>query len=209
MKIKAVLFDMDGTLVDAREWHKIALNEALEIFGTSISDESHKLRFDGLSTKMKLNLLSESENFPRDLHEIVFAVKQDRTLRIAASRCYPIASIQILLKRLEMTGLKLAVVTNSIRETSEFMLKYSGIRDFFELLITNEDVQNSKPSPEGYLLACKKLGVNVTEVLVVEDGDYGIQSAKSAGIVNILRVEDPSQVNLDLFQKYIGNQNES
>ena len=196
---------MDGTLIDAREWHKIALDEALAIFGVEISEELHKSKLDGLSTRKKLEFLTKVNGFPRDLHEIVFAVKQDRTLRIAATNCYPIVSIQILLMRLELLGLKLAVVTNSIRETSEYMLRYSGILDFFQFIVTNEDVTNPKPSPEGYILACKKLGLDSSEVVVIEDGDYGVLAAKEAGIQNIIRVNEPSEVSIDLLEKYIGD----
>ena len=196
---------MDGTLIDAREWHKIALDEALAIFGVEISEELHKSKLDGLSTRKKLEFLTKVNGFPRDLHEIVFAVKQDRTLRIAATNCYPIVSIQILLMRLELLGLKLAVVTNSIRETSEYMLRYSGILDFFQFIVTNEDVTNPKPSPEGYILACKKLGLDSSEVVVIEDGDYGVLAAKEAGIQNIIRVNEPSEVSIDLLEEYIGD----
>ena len=205
MKIKAILFDIDGTLIDAREWHKIALDEALAIFGVEISEELHNSKLDGLSTRKKLEFLTEVNGFPKDLHEIVFAVKQDRTLRIAATNCYPIVSIQILLMRLELLGLKLVVVTNSIRETSEYMLRYSGILDFFQFIVTNEDVTNPKPSPEGYILACQKLGLDASEVVVIEDGDYGVIAAQAAGIQRIIRVNEPSEVSIDLLEEYIGD----
>jgi HAD superfamily hydrolase (TIGR01509 family) len=107
--------------------------------------------------------------------------------------------------RLELLGLKLAVVTNSIRETSEYMLRYSGILDFFQFIVTNEDVTNPKPSPEGYILACKKLGLDASEVVVIEDGDYGVLAAQAAGIQKIIRVNEPSEVSIDLLEKYIGD----
>ena len=170
---------MDGTLIDAREWHKIALNDALAIFGFEISEELHNSKLDGLSTRKKLEFLTEVNGFPKDLHEIVFAVKQDRTLRIAATNC--------------------------IRETSEYMLRYSGILDFFQFIVTNEDVTNPKPSPEGYILACQKLGLDASEVVVIEDGDYGVLAAQAAGIQRIIRVNEPSEVSIDLLEEYIGD----
>lgn len=201
-QFKAVLFDMDGTLIDARDWHKQALNDALGIFGFAISDNLHKEKLDGLSTNKKLDYLTSNFAFPRELHSMIFDIKQDRTLRIAAQNCYPIVSVQILLKRLELLGIRMGVVTNSIRETSETMLKYGGIYKYFEFVVTNEDVINPKPNPEGYNLACKNLKLNPSEILVVEDGIYGIQAAELAGIHNVIKVDNPSHLNIELLLPY-------
>lgn len=97
---KAVIFDMDGVLIDARDWHFNALNQALEPFGLEISRFEHENRFDGLSTKTKLNMLSEEKGLPREMHEAIFNIKQDRTFRIASEKCYPRIEHQILLARL-------------------------------------------------------------------------------------------------------------
>jgi beta-phosphoglucomutase-like phosphatase (HAD superfamily) len=196
--VKAVLFDMDGVLIDAREWHYEALNEALEIFGLTISHEDHLSRFNGLSTSTKLKMLSEEENLPYDLHEMIGAVKQDRTLRIAAKNCFPNVSHQILISRLRNLDVRVGLVTNSIRQTTEFMLEYAGILKFLDVVITNEDVKEGKPSPEGYLKAMELLGVRPEETLIVEDGDYGIAAARAAGS-KVLIVDGPADVGLELL----------
>ena len=203
-KVKAALFDMDGTLIDASEWHYEALNSALGVFGFSISLNQQKNQFNGLSTRKKLEILTKENKLPRDLHDIISDVKQDRTIRIAATKCFPIVSIQILLSRLKMSGIKLAVVTNSIRETAEFMLKYSGIIHYFDLIITNEDVVNQKPSPDCYLQAMSRLNVEPDSVVVIEDGVYGIESAQSAGIENIIKVSSPRDLDIELLINRIG-----
>ena len=79
--IKAILFDMDGVLIDARSWHYEALNLALGHFGYKISLESHLLTFDGLPTKDKLEILSKTIDLPRGLHEIVSSLKQNIRFR--------------------------------------------------------------------------------------------------------------------------------
>ena len=201
-EIKAIVFDMDGVLIDAREWHYIALNLALSPFGFEISKDQHIERFNGLSTAKKLQILSNEFGLPLELHEIVSAVKQDRTLRIAAQFCFPIVAHQILLSRLKLRGLKLGVVTNSIRDTTQFMLKYANIYEFFDTIVTNQDVKLPKPDSEGYLLACKKLGVVPEETLVIEDGDYGIKAATNAGC-RVLRIDNPQDLNIELFIKHL------
>ena len=71
MKIQAIIFDMDGVLIDARDWHYEALNRALKIFGFEISRQDHLEHFDGLPTKAKLNLLSQDRGLPLRLHSFI------------------------------------------------------------------------------------------------------------------------------------------
>lgn len=201
--IDTVLFDMDGVLIDATEWHYDALNEALEIFGFEIEREEHLARFNGMTTRKKLEILSLEKGLPRELHDIISEVKQDRTLRIAARKCFPTAAHLILLSALKNRGIKVGVVTNSIRMTTEFMLQYSGVSKFLDVLITNEDVDQPKPAPEGYLLAMKTLGSIPKKTVVVEDGMHGIQAGKAAG-AHVVDVRDPNDVSLELLDRIFG-----
>ena len=201
--IDTVLFDMDGVLIDATEWHYDALNEALEIFGFEIEREEHLARFNGMTTKKKLEILSLEKGLPLDLHQIISEVKQDRTLRIAARKCFPTAAHLILLSTLKNKGMKVGVVTNSIRMTTEFMLQYSGVSKFLDVLITNEDIDQPKPAPDGYLLAMKNLGSKAENTVVVEDGMHGIQAAKAAG-ARVVEVKDPTQVSLEILERIVG-----
>jgi len=201
--IRGVLFDMDGVLIDATEWHYDALNEALEIFGYTIDRLDHLTRFNGMTTRKKLQILSEERGFPQELQDVVSEIKQDRTLRIAARKCFPTAAHLILLSTLRNRDIKIGVVTNSIRRTSEFMLQYSGIIDFLDVLVTNEDVVNPKPDPEGYLLAMSKLGITPSETVVIEDGMHGVQAANAAG-ANVIEVLNPAEVSLEILEKIVG-----
>ena len=195
---KAIHFDMDGVLIDAREWHYDALNEALRIFGVEISRSDHLSRFNGLSTRKKLNMLTAEGVIPYELHEAIQSIKQDRTLRIAAQMCFPIVSHQVLITRLKALGIKVGLVTNSIRKSSEFMLEYAGLLKFMDVVVTNEDVAEGKPNPAGYLLAMERLGVLPSETIVIEDGEYGILAAEAAG-ATVIKVNDPFEVSLELL----------
>lgn len=201
--IKAVTFDMDGVLIDARDWHYEALNIALEPFGYKINLNEHLEIFDGLPTSRKLEILSREQDLPRKLHGIISKVKQDRTLRIASEKCFPSLQHMILIQRLKSQGYSLAVYTNSIRKTTNFMLTHSNLIDKFDLIITNEDVKNPKPSPEGYLKAVEFFKLDASEMLVVEDGDYGIEAAMSAGC-KVVQVLNPQEVNYENLLPYLG-----
>lgn len=200
--IKAVVFDMDGVLIDAREWHYLALNQVLQPLGIAISENDHLEKYDGLSTKVKLQMLSSDLGLPVELHAIINKVKQDRTLRLANQFCYPNFRHQILLSRLRAENVKIGLVTNSIRQTTMFMLERANVLNFLEVVVTNEDVKNAKPDPEGYLLCCEKLQLKPEQVLVVEDGSYGIEAAKRAGC-KVLKVDSPDDVSLELLSELV------
>ncbi len=199
---KAVIFDMDGVLIDARDWHYEALNQALEIFGLGIPYDTHLTSFNGLSTRQKLDKLTESDLLPVELHSVISNTKQNRTLRIAAEKCFPLTQHLILIELLRVKGYKVAVYTNSIRETAEAMLEYAGLLEKIDVLVTNQDVKHPKPNPEGYLLACLKLGVEPSQTFVVEDGDFGIQAAELAGC-KVIKVNEPNDVSISLLAKFI------
>ena len=87
-KIDTILFDMDGVLIDARDWHYEALNKALSLFGMAISRLDHLNNFDGLPTREKLKLLTIERNFPEQLHAFVNELKQKYTLEIVHQNCH-------------------------------------------------------------------------------------------------------------------------
>ena len=120
--IEAVIFDMDGVLIDAKQWHYEALNSALELFGYTISLEEHLTRFDGLPTKSKLSTLTDEQGLPQELHSLINEIKQERTLRIAAQYCFPKPNLLTVLTYLKNEKYCLGLATNSIRMTTEAMI---------------------------------------------------------------------------------------
>ena len=208
MTFKAVVFDMDGVLIDARDWHFQALNEALGFFGFQIDENLHDSQFDGLPTRIKLEMLSADFGLPRALHPIIQEVKQDRTLRIAAEKCFPSTPHLLLLGRLKHEGMKIGVATNSIRKTADYMLEYAGISKYLDALVTNEDVSHPKPDPEIYKKVCSLRQVEPKETLVFEDNENGVQAALMAGC-QVITVKSPAEVDLGkYFSQTVGTLNE-
>jgi len=180
-KIEAVIFDMDGVLIDARDWHFEALNRALGLFGYAISRFDHLVTYDGLPTKKKLEMLSLERGLPLQLHDFLNQLKQDYTLEMIYTRCKPIFYHEYALARLHAEGLRLAVASNSIRATVELMMERAALRPYFDVLLSNQDVSKAKPDPEIYTLAIKKLGLTPRQCLIVEDNPNGIKAAEAAG----------------------------
>lgn len=203
---KAVIFDMDGVLIDARDWHYRALNDALEIFGATISMQEHVASFDGLPTKEKLRLLTSEGRLPSHLHHLVERVKQERTLREAASLCFPRIEHLLMMSWLHRSGCKVGVATNSIRHSSTTMLGFAGLLEQIDVIVTNEDVVHAKPAPDIYAEACHLLSVDARDTLVIEDNEYGVQAAKAAGC-SVIKVKGVAEVNTTLIAPHMTYEN--
>jgi HAD superfamily hydrolase (TIGR01509 family) len=204
MNIKAVFFDMDGVLIDAKDWHYEALNEALRLFGMEINYEEHLALFDGLPTKKKLELLSKTRGLPVQLHNFINNYKQERTLELIYKRCRPMFHHQYALSRLKREGYAIAVCSNSVRKSVSSMMERAALIDYLDFYISNEDVSKSKPDPEMYLTAIARQGISPAECLIVEDNDHGIQAARASG-GHVLEVSSVFDVTYDRIIDKINN----
>lgn len=193
-RIKYILFDMDGVLIDAKEWHYEALNEALRIFGKEISRFDHLTVFDGKPTKDKLNMLTEIGEIPKAVHDIINIMKQKFTMRKISNLCSPNFNHQVALSKLKKEGYKMAVCSNSIRQSVEFMLRNAGIIEYFDFYISNEDVVNGKPDPEMYQTAMSRFSAEPHECLILEDNENGIKAAIASG-AHLLKINEVNDVN--------------
>jgi len=202
IKIRAILFDLDGVLVDATEWHYEALNRALGLFGYTISRYEHLTTYNGLPTRRKLEMLSVEKNLPRGLHSMISKIKQKYTREEIMRKCTPVFEKELMIRQFKREGYKLAVCSNSVRESLERMLLASGIVEQFDFLVSNEDVQQPKPHPEMYLLACAKLGVEPAECVIVEDADHGLEAARKAG-AHVCQVSGFPEVDYDRIHRFI------
>ncbi len=201
-KIKAVIFDMDGVLIEAKDWHYEALNKALKLFGMEISRYEHLMTFDGLPTKDKLKILSLDKGLPESLHTFINELKQQYTIEIVYSLCKPRFHHEYALSRLKNEGYKMAVCSNSIRNSIEVMMQKSALENYLDFYISNEDVNKGKPDPEMYNKAIKKLGLNPKECMIVEDNENGIKAAKASGS-NVMKVNGVDEVNYENIKECI------
>jgi len=193
--IKAIVFDMDGVLIEAKDWHYQALNKALRLFGYEISRFDHLTTFDGLPTRKKLELLSLERDLPPELHSFINEMKQGYTTEIVIASCKPRFIHEYALSRLKTMGYRLGVASNSIRATVELMMQKAHLDGYLDVALSNQDVVNPKPHPEMYEMAASRLGVTPGECLVLEDNDHGIRAAVASG-ANVLVVREVTDVTL-------------
>jgi beta-phosphoglucomutase len=201
-KIKAILFDMDGVLIDAKDWHYEALNQALAIFGMEINRYDHLVTYDGLPTKKKLEMLTLERGLPRALHSFINDMKQEFTFQLGYAKCKPTFNHQYALSHLKARGYRMAACSNSIRKTMEVLFERAALTSYFDFYLSNEDVKESKPHPEMYSTAIQRLKLQPDECLILEDNENGIKAAQASG-AHLLIIHDVHEVNLENITKRI------
>lgn len=197
---------MDGVLVDAKEWHYNALNKSLGLFGYTISRYDHLVTYDGLPTNKKLEMLTLDSGLPRGLHSFINELKQNYTMEYVYTKCNPAFYHEYALARLKAEGYRLAVASNSVRQTVDLMMKKSNLGQYLEFTLSNQDVKKCKPDPEIYNCAINKLNLSPEECLIVEDNQNGIKAAL-ASKGKLMTVKTPEDVNYTNIISHIYKEN--
>jgi beta-phosphoglucomutase len=202
-KIKSILFDLDGVLVDACHWHYEALNRALDsVSGTKIDYDDHIENFNGLPTSKKLEMLIARGSVYEYQVDQIWKLKQKNTIEVINDLAEIDPGKILLHEHLKISNISRACVTNSIRETAELMLINTGQIDMMSFIISNEDVRNNKPHPEPYISAMVRLGTLPAQTLIIEDSDKGMESALATGS-HVLRVQNAKDVTWERISEII------
>lgn len=192
MSIKAIVFDLDGVLLDAKHWHFLAFQSALQEQGVALTESGHESKFCGLPTKTKLDTYVASGELTSAQAKTVYSRKQEIT-REYLEKVGVDKGLQHSLRQLKELNLKLAVASNAIASTVDEALKRLGLMDMLEFAFSNEDVSSPKPNPEIYLKSFERLEVKAEEVLILEDSPFGRAAAQASG-AHLMEIEKPSEV---------------
>lgn len=187
---KLIIFDLDGVLIDSRELHYESLNQALNNVGNQyiISREEHLSIYDGLNTTKKLELLAKNKNLPRNVFNQIWEDKQISTFKLIKKFNKDENLIHIF-SRIKSQGIKIAVASNSIRETIKLALLSIGVMEFVDFYVSNEDVKRTKPYPEMYWKCMTALNVIPRNTIIIEDSHIGRQGAIDSG-AHLIPVND-------------------
>jgi beta-phosphoglucomutase-like phosphatase (HAD superfamily)/dTDP-glucose pyrophosphorylase len=190
-KIKVILFDLDGVLINSRVLHYEAFRDALNEFCPTFSCDwkFHESNLDGLSTRLKIQKCIELGILKEELAENVMEKKQVLTKERLSQFVKPRESLKLLLSNFVSDGYRLICASNSIKHTVEATLTYLEVFDFFEAIYGNEDVQHPKPAPDIYMLAMKNAGCDPSQTLICEDSRPGRTAAYASG-AHVCEIED-------------------
>ncbi|HET8991955.1 MAG TPA: HAD family phosphatase [Candidatus Saccharimonadales bacterium] len=180
--VEAILLDMNGVLVNDEHLHEEAFAITFEDSGLSLQPEDYKAYFAGRTDKegVEAYLAAKGSNIPAD--KIVLA-KSQRYIQLSSEGVQDYEGVREFVERAVRRGIKVAVVTSAPRNEASSLLESIGIARYLATSVTAEDVNNGKPSPEGYLKAAERLQIDPAKCLVVEDAPSGILAAKKAGMM--------------------------
>lgn len=204
--MKLILFDLDGVLVDIKDIHYRCLNEAIsEIAGQEfiISEKEHLSIFDGLKTKDKLALLHDRKGLSESLFSSIWSRKQELT-HLSLNSLPESQRLINICQTLQFLGFTIGCCSNSIRQTVLQVLSRLGIIKYFSIILSNEDVKNSKPHPNIYWSAMIEASALPSETLIIEDSPHGILAASRSGAL-VMRVKNSLDYNLDKIIDFMKN----
>jgi len=186
---------MDGTLIELKDVHYEALNRALGEVDPKfiINREDHESRYDGLPTKQKLYMLTEERGLPLSEHERVWDRKQAITAQVIEDTLLPDEHVNEALRKLKEDGYQIMVASNSIHATIRAALEKTGLMDYVDHYLSNENVIHPKPDPEMFELAMEIGRCDALETMIFEDSKYGIDAAKKSGAY-LYEVKDSSEI---------------
>lgn len=177
---KAVIFDMDGVIVESEDAHIKAEKQIMLERGVNISsDELHE--YTGSTAHFMFAKLREKYKL-KDSVEALETKKEMILLKLVQNDIEPVAGVLILIKRLNLRNIKLAVASGSSKQVINCLLEKLQIATLFDAVVGAGDVQRSKPAPEIFLAAARRLNVRSEECVVIEDANLGVQAAKQAGM---------------------------
>jgi len=178
-RVQAVLWDLDGTLVQSEHLHLELEREVLASFGVEIEAEAYR-SYVGTTTRAAFtHLLGLADR--GDRIEEALARKRELAPDRIIQRSLPTRGVEGVLRDIPMRTHRFALVTSAERYVAEGLLERFGWRWRFETVVTADDVERPKPDPQPYLLAAERLGLSPDRTLAVEDAPNGIRSARAAG----------------------------
>jgi HAD superfamily hydrolase (TIGR01509 family) len=177
---RAVIFDLDGVLADSEPWWNEIDKKLLGEYGVAYRGEHHR-HVLGVSYRLAVEFYKKTFDLTAPTEELMRR-RGEIAAEFFADRVGLFPSTRAVLDELRQMNLHLAVATSSVSASARPFLNRHELTTFFDVIVTGEEIEHGKPSPDIYLSAAKKLGVPAAECIVIEDALSGIAAAKAAGM---------------------------
>ena len=199
---KAIIFDMDGVLVDSEPFHVEIEKRMFKKMGLNITDEEHA-GYMGIATDVMWAQIIKKRNLQWDVNEMTqLTINESKPFFNSLEKIEPMTGIKDLLNKITEWKIPIAVASSSDPETIRIILQKSGLEKYFSHAISSLEVGKSKPEPDVFIHAAKLLGAKPENCLVIEDSKNGIKAAKAAGMYCVaysgLAAENQDQSQADL-----------
>ncbi len=181
-KFKAVIFDLDGIIIDSEPWQKKAFDRTLKPYGINLTEEEFA-KLIGIRTYENFVYLKQKYNLPLSPEELT-GIKNKYYNEILRKEIVPREGLIELLDYL-FPKYMLSIASGSIRNDVMTVLRLLNIERYFKLVLTGDEIKNGKPDPEIFIKTSEKLGVSSELCIVIEDSENGVNSAKEAGMAVI------------------------
>ena len=195
MNEAAVIFDLDGTLIDNNSFHLKAWQEFYKKRNRTLTEEEYKKEFNG---KTNVDVLKHvfAEPLSQEENDRYTNEKEDLYRKIYEPHIEPVKGLLDLLQEIQDAGIAMAIATSGIRVNIDYMFEHVPIRHYFKEVIYSKDIKKGKPDPEIYFITAKKLAVDPKNCVVFEDAVAGVQSAKDAGmkVIAVTTTHTPAEL---------------
>lgn len=179
-KIEAIIFDLDGTLIDSEQNYYLADKKLLAEYGIDFTEEM-KAQYIGTGNLDMMKKIKKLYNL-KDSVDYLHKRKNFLYLELARNNTKVFPKMEKFLKKLKEQKYKIALASGSSKEIIDEILKLIKLDLFFDVVVAGDEVKNSKPAPDIFLLAAKRLRVKKEDCLVIEDSKYGVEAAKKANM---------------------------
>lgn len=179
--IKGVIFDNDGVIVDSEPLHHLAEKKTMAPYNIDITKEEYK-NYVGVGTRKMFTDWIHKYHLPFKPEDLIPQHEQN-LIEIFKELVVPTPGVIDFIKYLHQKKYLLAVASSSYRNLVQIGIMKHNLMQYFQTIITGDDVKRVKPEPDIFLLAAKRLEIPPAECLVIEDSSVGVQAAKAAGMI--------------------------
>jgi len=188
--LRAVIFDFDGVITDSEILHLRAFNRVLGQYGVEITTKDYYKQYLGSTDFDCFRVLSDKHGLGLDVQGIEKLVRQKNEVfeELAKTEGKIIKGVRGFLEILMDNNVRMAICSGSLLTEIELILGEAGLRNYFEVVVSAQEVKKFKPDPEGFLLALRKLNekghgpISAAECIVIEDSHWGLEAARRAGM---------------------------